>query len=131
MWKVTASVNVITGSAADDRILAMAGPNTKLIPGHGDLATPADLKAFRDMLSTVRERVLPLVKAGKSADEVIAAAPLADLEARWGKVFVKTDSFLRAVHASLTRELGLVAKVPPAPAASPAPAATATPTPHP
>jgi cyclase len=113
--------------AAADRVLAIAGPATKLIPGHGELATPGDLRDFRDMLSTVRERVLPLVKAGRSADEVIAAAPLADLEERWGKRFVKAADFLRAVHLGLTRELGMVAPVAPAPQ----PAAVATPTPQP
>ncbi len=113
--------------AADDRILALTGPHTKLIPGHGELATPADLRAFRDMLATVRDRVLPLVKAGKSADEIVAAAPLADLDARWGKLFVKADSFLRAVHMSLTRELGMVTPVPAPPAAAATPVPTARP----
>jgi cyclase len=115
--------------AAADRVLAVAGPATKLIPGHGELATPGDLRDFRDMLSTVRERVLPLVKAGKSADEVIAAAPLADLEGRWGKSFVKVADFLRAVHGGLTRELGMVSTV--ATAAQPAGAATPAPSPAP
>lgn len=113
--------------AAVDRILTFTGPSTKIIPGHGDLATPADLRAFRDMLTTVREKVLPLVKAGKTADEVVAAAPLAELEEKWGKAFVKTETFLRAVHVGLTRELGLV---PPASSpASAAPPAAPTPTP--
>ena len=121
--------------AALDRILAMAGPATKVIPGHGDLATPADLRAFRDMLTTVRERVTPLVKAGKSAEEVIAAAPLADLEAKWGQSFVKTENFLRAVHAGLRGELGLAAPLggtgtAGAPTTA-APAATPSPTPKP
>ena len=117
--------------AAADRVLALTGPSTKLIPGHGELATPADLRAFRDMLSTVRDRVLPLVRSGKTADEVIAAKPLADLEASWGQSFVKTDNFLRAVHMSLSRELGIPAPVPPAPAATPAPTPAAKPTPAP
>jgi glyoxylase-like metal-dependent hydrolase (beta-lactamase superfamily II) len=91
--------------AVADRLLELAGPGTKIIPGHGDLATRADLQRFRDMLATVRERVLPLVRAGKPLDEVVAARPLADLEEAWGSRFVKTDRFLRAVHASLTREI--------------------------
>ena len=116
--------------AAADRVLAVAGPATKVIPGHGDLATPGDLRDFRDMLATVRERVTPLVKAGKSAEEVIAAAPLADLEERWGKGFVKAADFLRAVHAGLARELGVVAPVA-TPVPAPPPAAAAKPTPQP
>ena len=99
------SGGTITGwIAVADRVLAVAGPDTKLIPGHGALATRADLQRFRDMLATVRERVLPLVRAGKSLDEIVAAKPLADLENDWGSLFVPTDRFLRAVHASLTRE---------------------------
>jgi glyoxylase-like metal-dependent hydrolase (beta-lactamase superfamily II) len=119
--------------AADDRILEVADASTKLIPGHGPLATIADLRAFRDMLATVRDRVLPLVKAGKSVDEVIAAHPLADLEPKWGMAFVKADMFLRAVHMSLSRELGMVASVASAPPAAAAPTATApapAPSPH-
>ncbi|HXT20816.1 MAG TPA: MBL fold metallo-hydrolase [Thermoanaerobaculia bacterium] len=123
--------------AAADQILAIAGPQTKIIPGHGELATPADVRAFRDMLTTVRERVTPLVKAGKSADEVVAAAPLADLDAKWGSGYMKAADFLRAAHMSLVRELGIVTPVaatgvgsaaavpavtpPPSPAATPRP----------
>jgi glyoxylase-like metal-dependent hydrolase (beta-lactamase superfamily II) len=116
--------------AALDRILTFTGPSTKVIPGHGELATPADLRDFRDMLATVRERLVPLVKEGKSAEEVVAAAPLADLETRWGQGFVKAETFLRNVHAGLRAELGLA---PPlgGGAATPAPAPSPSPTPKP
>jgi glyoxylase-like metal-dependent hydrolase (beta-lactamase superfamily II) len=89
-----------------DDLLERIRPETKIIPGHGPLATQADVRAFRDMLVTVRSRVLPLVREGKSVEEVIGAKPLADLEERWGKGFVPTDSFLKAVHMSLTRDPG-------------------------
>lgn len=107
-----------------DQLLAACGPATKVIPGHGALATRDDLRAFRDMLATTRERVLPLVSAGRSADEVVTAQPLADLEERWGQNFVPADVFLRAVHLSLSREL---AARPAAPAPAPAPAVTPSP----
>jgi len=90
--------------AAADRLLQVIGPDTKLIPGHGPLGTPADLRAYRDMLAQVRERVAPMVKAGKTADEVIAAKPTADLDAKWGQGYMTPARFLRAVHMSLLRE---------------------------
>ncbi len=90
--------------AAADRLLQVIGPDTKLIPGHGPLGTPADLRAYRDMLAQVRERVAPMVKAGKTVDEVIAAKPTADLDAKWGQGFMTPARFLRAVHMSLLRE---------------------------
>src|SRR5438093_457470 len=43
--------------AAADRMLALAGDGTKIIPGHGPLGAKADLKAYRDMLATARDRV--------------------------------------------------------------------------
>jgi glyoxylase-like metal-dependent hydrolase (beta-lactamase superfamily II) len=99
------SGGTITGwIAVLDGLLERCKPGTKIIPGHGRLAAPDDLRAFRDMLATVRQRVLPLVRGGKSVEEVIAAKPLADLEERWGKGFVSADRFLGAVHMSLSRE---------------------------
>ena len=52
--------------AAADRILKLAGPNTKIIPGHGPLATKEDLAAFRKMLVTLHDRLSPMLDAGKT-----------------------------------------------------------------
>jgi len=71
------------------------------------------------------------VKAGKSADEVVAAAPLAELDAKWGNGMVKSETFLRGVVAGLSRELGLVAPVASPASAAPPTAPTATPAPTP
>lgn len=56
---------------------------TKIVPGHGPLATRADLFVFRDMLVTSRDRIEKLFNEGKSEQEVVAAKPLADLNATW------------------------------------------------
>jgi glyoxylase-like metal-dependent hydrolase (beta-lactamase superfamily II) len=77
--------------AAADRVLAAADASTKIIPGHGPLATKADIKAYRDMLAASRDAVKPLVAAGKSLDEVKAAKPTAAFDEKWGKGFVKPD----------------------------------------
>jgi len=90
--------------AAADRLLQAVRPDAKLIPGHGPLGTPGELRAFRDMLATARERVARLLAAGKSADATVAAAPTADLDGRWGKAFVEPERFVRSVYASLARE---------------------------
>jgi cyclase len=77
--------------AAADRILALADDNTKIIPGHGPLMTKADLVAYRQMLIEVRDRIGKLLAAKKTVEEIKAAKPLADLDARWGQGFVKAD----------------------------------------
>jgi cyclase len=89
--------------AAVDRVLAMAKPSTKIIPGHGPLASRADLEGYRAMLVAVRDRVAEHVKAGRTAEQIKAAAPLKDLDAKWGNGFMKPEMFLSLVVADLSR----------------------------
>jgi cyclase len=88
--------------AAADEMGKVGDANTRIIPGHGTLATKADLKAFRDMLATVQERLEPMAKQGRTIDEVLAAAPTKDLEAKWGKPR-PAEGFLRQAYPSLVR----------------------------
>lgn len=83
--------------AAADKILSLADDSTKIIPGHGPLMTKADLVAYRQMLVDVRDKVGKLLSAKKSADEIKAAKPLADLDAKWGQGFIKADYLIDAV----------------------------------
>lgn len=87
--------------AANDKILAMIDNNTKVIPGHGPLATKADVQAFRELLVTARDRVSKLKSAGKSAQEAVAAKPFADLEDAWGHGFFNGDVFVQIVYLTL------------------------------
>jgi glyoxylase-like metal-dependent hydrolase (beta-lactamase superfamily II) len=69
--------------AADERVLALVNDQTKIIPGHGPLGDKKSLQAFHDMMVKVRDRIEPMVKAGKSDAEILAAKPTADLDAQW------------------------------------------------
>jgi cyclase len=89
--------------AASERLLELVDDETKIIPGHGDLATKSDLKDYRDMLVMVKERLAPLIAAGKTEAEVIAAKPLAD-SASWGEGFLNAENFLKIVYQSLKSE---------------------------
>lgn len=89
--------------AADDRVLKVIGPGTKVIPGHGALATRDDLRAFRDMLSAARDRVKQLIAQQQTLEQVKTAKPLADLDPKWGGGFMKSDTFLEVVYADLSR----------------------------
>jgi cyclase len=86
---------------ACNRLLRLAGAETKIVPGHGALATGADLTRYRDMLVTARDRVRELKTGGKSLDEAIAAKPLTDLDAAWAGGRFKGDDFVRIVYLSL------------------------------
>jgi cyclase len=89
--------------AAADTMMKVGDANTKIIPGHGALSTRADLKASHDMMSSVRDRLAPSVKQGKSPDEVVASKPTKDLDDKWGKGFMTPDLFVRAAYVSLQR----------------------------
>src|SRR5262245_10895653 len=71
--------------SAAERILKLAGPKTRIIPGPGAMATATELAAFRKMLVTVHDRLAPMLDAGKTTRDAIAARPTADLDATWAK----------------------------------------------
>jgi len=83
--------------------LAMANDQTKIIPGHGQLATKADLLAYRDVLVQIRDRVRALIQQGKTKEEVIAAKPTAQWDATWGAGFMNPPTFLGIVYDSMKR----------------------------
>lgn len=72
--------------AALDKALALAGPNTKIIPGHGlEVVGRAEIEEFLHMILDVRDKVYTLINEGKKLDEVMAAQPTADYDAKWGQ----------------------------------------------
>jgi cyclase len=87
--------------AASDRALSLAGPQTKIVPGHGPLGDKTGLRAYRDMLSTTRDRVSKLKSSGASLEEVVAKKPTADLDATWGHGSMTPDGFTGQVYRTL------------------------------
>lgn len=85
-----------------DRVLGLVGDDTKIIPGHGPLGRKADLKAFRDMLADVRDRIHPLIESGKSLQEVVAAKPTRELDERWAKGALSGDRFVTMLYQGIT-----------------------------
>jgi len=95
------SIDGMIGSL--DRVLAQTDDETKIVPGHGPVATRADLQDYRDMLVQVRQRIRVLIAAGKTIDETVAAAPAKDFDAKWGGGYVPPDVFTKMVFSSLIK----------------------------
>jgi glyoxylase-like metal-dependent hydrolase (beta-lactamase superfamily II) len=89
--------------AAADRILKLAGPKTRIIPGHGPMADREDLATFRKMLATVHDRLAPMLDAGKTTREAIAARPTADLDATWAKGLFTGGMFTRIAYDGIAK----------------------------
>lgn len=86
---------------AADKVLPLADNDTKIVPGHGPLGNKTDLTKFRDMLVVARDRVQRLKTAGKSADEIAAGKPLADLDPVWGHGMLSSDIFVQMIYSAL------------------------------
>jgi len=84
-----------------DQILAQSDERTKIVPGHGPVATRADLQDYRDMLAQVRQRIQALIASGKTIEEAVAAAPTKDFDNKWGGGYVSPDVFTEMAFSSL------------------------------
>ena len=81
--------------------IGMAGPNTKIIPGHGVMVDRAGLIAHRDMILAIRDKVAAMVQEGKTVDEVLAAKPTSDYDARIPSASTTSERFVRQLYAEL------------------------------
>jgi cyclase len=88
--------------AAQERILSLCGDDSVIIPGHGPIASAAELRRASQMLMTVRDRVQSAIASGMTLDELIASDPLADLNGEWGGGFIDPSQMLAIVHADLS-----------------------------
>jgi len=87
--------------AAVETYLALVNDATKIVPGHGPLTNKARLVEYHTMLVTTRDRMKKLIAEGKSLDEVYAAKPFADLDAKVGGAEGPAKNYIRAVYAGL------------------------------
>jgi glyoxylase-like metal-dependent hydrolase (beta-lactamase superfamily II) len=100
----TSSGGTIDGMiAAADTVLALANDDTKLIPGHGPLATKDDLRNYRDMLSTIAGRVKTQIKDGKTLGDIIASKPTVEFDEAWGKGFIRPNKFVEMLWRNLPK----------------------------
>jgi len=87
--------------AAVDTILKLTDASTRIIPGHGEVGTRADVEAYRAMIATVIARVEAGIKAKKSLAQIQAEKPAAEWDTN-PKAFITGERFVTAVHTSLT-----------------------------
>ncbi|MBX2827739.1 MAG: MBL fold metallo-hydrolase [Flavobacteriaceae bacterium] len=89
-----------------EKILAIADEDTKIIPGHGDLASIADVKETHSMLKYLKDRVAYYYLTGKSAKEILAlddvAKPFDDKG--FGGGFISTESFINVLYMAAAKK---------------------------
>ena len=96
--------------AALQALVDMAGPNTKILPGHGVVSTRDDVARFRDNTIEAQRRITDLIKQGMTLEQVVAANPTADLAPKFITTAsppdkAATDRFLTAFYNACKSEL--------------------------
>jgi cyclase len=81
--------------------IGLAGPHTKIIPGHGPMVDRAAVMAHRDMILAIRDKVAALVQQGKSVEDVLAAKPTSDYDATVPNSNTTSERFVRQLYAEL------------------------------
>lgn len=87
--------------AALEKGLALADGDTQIIPGHGPMATHADMTAYVAMLKNIKDKVARLKAEGKSLEQVIQAKPSAEYDEKNGQAFIKPDQIITFIYKSL------------------------------
>jgi len=90
--------NIYGLMAAGAVTLKQIDDGTKIIPGHGPLASKADLQRYLGMLDRVIETLDPLAKKGTPVEDVLKMDPLKDFNDQWGGGFMKPDRFLGIIY---------------------------------
>jgi glyoxylase-like metal-dependent hydrolase (beta-lactamase superfamily II) len=84
-----------------DTALAMADDHTRIVPAHGPVATPAELRAYRDMLVDVAAKVKAGIKRGQTLEQVVSSHPA---EAYRKGMDGEEDRFVEAVYDSFAHK---------------------------
>ena len=100
---VSSGGNVEGMLAGLDLLLSLADEETKIIPGHGPLATKADLQNHREMLATITRSVERLIAADKPLEAILAERPTAAYDNKFGGGFISPERIVALVYESLTQ----------------------------
>ncbi len=92
--------------AALEAVVAMGGPDTTVVPGHGRLSTMADVEASIAMLKEARTILQGVAAEGLSPVDAVAAKPLAKFDAEWSWAFIDTDTFTRVAYEDVLATRG-------------------------
>jgi cyclase len=82
-------------------LIGLAGPNTKIVPGHGPMVNRVEVTKTRDMILVLRDKVAQMVAQGKTQDEVLAAHPTADYDAIVPNSKETTERFVTQLYQEL------------------------------
>ena len=98
----TKSGGTVSGMIAGvEKVLAVISADAKIIPGHGPLSTPEDMRKFVAMLKETRSLVADAVKQGKTIQQMKEEHLMAKYQDK-AKGFIKEDAWINVLYADVT-----------------------------
>lgn len=82
-------------------VIQLAGPSTKVVPGHGEVVDKTAVTEHRDMMMVVRDRVEALVKQGKTLADIMAANPTSDYDSKVPQGPMTIERFVTQLYGEL------------------------------
>lgn len=82
-------------------VVALAGPKTRIVPGHGAVVDRNAVAAHRDMILALRDRVAEQIKQGKTQEQVVAAKLTSDYDSKVPEVGTTADRFIGQLYQEL------------------------------
>jgi len=88
---------------AYDLLINVSDADTKIVPGHGVVSSVGDVRAFRDMMLVIRDRVANAIREGKSLEEAQAAGLTAEYDERWdsGRRIGSAATLIDSIYADM------------------------------
>lgn len=86
---------------AVETYIRLGNDQTKYVPGHGPLASRADMQRYRDMLVGVRDAVKAQIDMGRTEDQAVASKPLAQIGMMLGSPQMADDNMVKLAYRSL------------------------------
>ena len=103
-------IDVIAGGSvqgmidACDKVAALLPADVKVIPGHGQISTLADVREYSVMLKESSAAVQAAIKSGKTVDQMKKEKLLAPWDAKYSGKFITSDLFIETLYNSLTNQ---------------------------
>ncbi len=89
---------------ACEAVIAMLPPDVKVIPGHGEVSTVAEVRDYITMLKGTSAVIDQAIKAGRTLEQMKKDQLLAPWSAQYSNDFIDTNAFIDTLYNSLTHQ---------------------------
>ena len=87
-----------------DKVIFLADSETKIIPGHGTLSNKEELMEYREVITTIYDRVKKAIASDMTLEEIKASNLTKEWDEEWGTGFINPERFMDILYSDLTKD---------------------------